>query len=379
MRGRDDRVDSIRGVMLAIMLIDHIGGAFKTLTWEPLGFVSAAEGFVFLSGYMFAVVYAKDHRSNHQLLSLSVKRAVFIYRYHISCLAIILVMAWAVPTLGYYWRTMLHPIPSDPLYYGIFSMLLIEAPKYFDILPMYFCFVLVTPLIIWALRKGLILGVAGLSIGVWLLGFYIDPVEALSALLGPLFRTMVFNLFSWQLLWTLGLLTGFYREQIRLFATRLRPLMLIALIGFGFLLFLSRHHWIGLAIDPALVVRTELGWLRVANFIAIALVFAWIISRVPIDMKLPWFCYIGRKSIQVFSFHILVVYLSVAIGWHILALGGEPLFALYTLGCLASLTVPAFLSYRLSARRKAVRRPKAHTSSASNPRPLTDDSSASES
>ncbi|RJS93382.1 OpgC domain-containing protein [Salinisphaera sp. Q1T1-3] len=81
-RGRaihDQRVDTLRGLMLVIMTIDHLG-PLSRFTMEPFGFVSAAWGFVFLSGYMVerprtcldpGLCVSPDHRLFH----VSVRRA----------------------------------------------------------------------------------------------------------------------------------------------------------------------------------------------------------------------------------------------------------------------------------------------------------------
>src|SRR6266850_5514249 len=55
---RDRRLDALRGLMLVIITIDHLPSAFAAFTYQSLGFVSAAEGFVFLSGYVAGMVYA---------------------------------------------------------------------------------------------------------------------------------------------------------------------------------------------------------------------------------------------------------------------------------------------------------------------------------
>lgn len=43
--------------MLVLLAFDHYGGAVPYVTYEPLGFVSAAEGFIFLAGVMLGLLY----------------------------------------------------------------------------------------------------------------------------------------------------------------------------------------------------------------------------------------------------------------------------------------------------------------------------------
>ena len=47
---RDTLFDSLRGLLLVTMAINHIPSDLHPLTDGALGFVSSAEGFVFLSG-----------------------------------------------------------------------------------------------------------------------------------------------------------------------------------------------------------------------------------------------------------------------------------------------------------------------------------------
>src|SRR5215475_10069633 len=53
--GRDSRVDALRGLMLVGMTLDHLPAhPLLRLTKQSLAFVSAAQGFVFLSGMVSA-------------------------------------------------------------------------------------------------------------------------------------------------------------------------------------------------------------------------------------------------------------------------------------------------------------------------------------
>src|SRR5947208_3636809 len=56
--GRDPRLDLLRGFCVFAMIVDHIGGAswLYVLTGGNRGPVTAAEGFVFLSGLVLGIV-----------------------------------------------------------------------------------------------------------------------------------------------------------------------------------------------------------------------------------------------------------------------------------------------------------------------------------
>ena len=55
-RGRSWEIDALRGLMLVLMTTTHIPTRFSDPLGQPLGFVSAAEGFVLLSGFVAGMV-----------------------------------------------------------------------------------------------------------------------------------------------------------------------------------------------------------------------------------------------------------------------------------------------------------------------------------
>jgi hypothetical protein len=58
--GRDLRVDLLRGCAMAAMIIDHLAGSSVLYFLTDGGnFFTSAEGFVFISGFIAAVVYGR--------------------------------------------------------------------------------------------------------------------------------------------------------------------------------------------------------------------------------------------------------------------------------------------------------------------------------
>lgn len=55
---RENALDALRGLFLVVMAFNHDGGPLSRFTHEPIGFVSAAEGFLFLSGLATGWTYA---------------------------------------------------------------------------------------------------------------------------------------------------------------------------------------------------------------------------------------------------------------------------------------------------------------------------------
>src|SRR5687768_9046581 len=56
------QVDALRGLMLVLMTLTHLPTRIASPAGQPFGFVSAAEGFVLLSGFMAGLVYATRER-----------------------------------------------------------------------------------------------------------------------------------------------------------------------------------------------------------------------------------------------------------------------------------------------------------------------------
>ncbi len=89
---RDLRIDTIRGLLLVLITLNHSGNWAAAewwvhhVTWQPLGYVSAAEGFVFVSGFMFARVSAPSVAHPAVLWQAARRRACHIYIYHLFLL-----------------------------------------------------------------------------------------------------------------------------------------------------------------------------------------------------------------------------------------------------------------------------------------------------
>lgn len=349
---RDLRLDTLRGVFLAIMMIDHLGTRMVELTYQPLGFVSAAAGFVMLSGYMNAYTSPAVDPGLTALMRLAWKRAVRVYRYHFILLLALLVLA---VLMSLYLRrpTMLYPEHGGALAMLVYGALLLHQPSYMDILPMYFFFLLLSAPLLLALHRGHDRAVIASSIACWLLGQFIDPQEWLHARLGTGAKAGSFNLLAWQLLWVTGLYIGFLHKVRRrtAFFQRRAYLWIAVIVAAGF--FLARHQWLPLG-DAMLayVEKDDLRILRVANIASQIVIFCWLIRLVPVGRGLPWFSLLGRYALPVFSFHVLLVYLLDPLTWRIIYWSGHAVNFLYTAAVLASLSLPA-LFYRAYERQLA--------------------------
>ena len=216
---RDLRFDTLRGLFLVCMTINHLPTELRRYTDQSLGIFSSAEGFVFLSGLIAGWVYTRKYRTLGPggLMAASTDRAKSIYRWHIgSFLAAFVCVRATEIWLGYCSPTVPKLFFAHPLESLGLGLSLLYQPGLLDLLPMYCAFVLVMPLVIRALEAGHRWLVLGASAGIWLAVQWAPPVDG--APLYPI-NTGSFNLLAWQFLFLAGLVIGHARlsgqEQVQ--------------------------------------------------------------------------------------------------------------------------------------------------------------------
>src|ERR1700739_1345755 len=93
---RRPELDALRGLFLVWMTLTHLPTRLSNLVNQPFGFLSSAEGFVFMSGMLVAqlsVLFAQEsHNAVHTKLW---KRALRIYGYHLLMLVLVFTLAAA--------------------------------------------------------------------------------------------------------------------------------------------------------------------------------------------------------------------------------------------------------------------------------------------
>src|ERR1700761_8050796 len=219
---RKPEFDALRGLFLVWMTLTHLPTRMSDLVNQPFGFVSSAEGFVFLSAMLVATLYVHQVAENSEgVRSKLWNRALRIYGYHLLMLAVVftVVAAFAAHTHRAAVYNLLNFYLAHPATAIIGSLLLIYCPPLLDILPMYVTFLLLTPYVLsFAVRRGwgLILGLSGV---VWLLAQFglrtwvHSGIVHVTGLHIPLQETGAFNLFAWQAIWIFALWLGAKTSQ----------------------------------------------------------------------------------------------------------------------------------------------------------------------
>jgi hypothetical protein len=376
---RQPELDALRGLLLFWMTLTHLPTPVSAWANQPFGFVSAAEGFVFLSALLTGKIYASQAAAGFSTLRAGLwPRALRVYAYHLLLIAFAFTIgSLLAPTLH---RPMLHNLLSfyfaHPVAAAVSSIFLIYCPPLLDILPMYVLFLLITPLLFVAARRfswSLVLSISAL---IWLaaqFGFRVYFYAAISRLIGhhiPVGEMGAFDLFAWQFLWCAGIWLGTIIARpsansasapasapvspsasataptTRSFPTAVTVLATVIVVACACL----RRSWPTPIFWTGSLAILQDKWrfapLRILDFTAIGIVlwrFRPAIKRV---LNLPPLPAVGMSSLQVFSAHVVFVFCALALitqgssellhGWLAAAVIAVTLTGMLLTGILAS-------------------------------------------
>ncbi|MCC6626354.1 MAG: OpgC domain-containing protein [Chloroflexi bacterium] len=205
--GRDARLDLLRGCLIVAMLVDHLGGSswWYAVTGGNAFYVSAAEGFVFLSGLVMSLVYARVISRDGLCAATkrALRRAGTLYLMAIGLSA---AFYGASSLAGASWAEPLVDLPAAILH----SATLRRSDYLADVLMLYALLVLVAPLALALLARGravpLLLG----SAAIWG-GHQVGWTAPIDALLGG---PETFRPLAWQVIFVAGLVLGWHWRRL---------------------------------------------------------------------------------------------------------------------------------------------------------------------
>ena len=94
---RRPELDALRGLFLVWMTLTHLPTRFSDLVNSPFGFVSSAEGFVFISAVLVGRLYIRELLEDASGVRIRLwKRSLQIYGYHLLMLAFAFTVAAAI-------------------------------------------------------------------------------------------------------------------------------------------------------------------------------------------------------------------------------------------------------------------------------------------
>jgi hypothetical protein len=310
---RDLRLDILRGFAVFAMVVDHWGGNswLYGITGGDTFFVSAAEGFIFISGLVVGMVYGaialKEGIQAAQ--SKALKRALTLYK-----LTIALTILFAIFSLLFNlpWAKDLQV--GDALTF-VFNVITLRQVMYLTDIPLiYTILMLAAPLAIWLLASGRTRWLVGGSVALWIAA---QVSSAPAQLPWPIAGGTAFNPAAWQLLFFIAMAIGYHRDIIARTFSRVPRIPYFVLMGAISLWFIQLYQT-----DGAFLARLSPGMDTHAFLLQFFLKSALAPGRLIASFFFFQFAYLALT--------VLWRPIQVVLGWFLLPLGQTALYG-YTM------------------------------------------------
>jgi hypothetical protein len=337
---RDLRIDFIRGVVMFILVVNHIEAFswFGLLTWERFGIATGGEGFVILSGFVLGMIYRDriERDGWGSAIDRLVDRSLQLYRINLFViLSVFLLNLLPFPdasaAMTYVNRESgavypLYPGSEEPMSRWIARFLLLRAgPHQFQIMGLYVILIFATPAALWLIRHrrtGMLLGLSWIA--------YAAQQAWPSRPTGAQFE-YAFPVLAWQLPFFHGLAAGCHRDRVAALWRDIRFRRLFLAVGTPILLlclFYALNNpnprlpdWAKMsAIPPDTFWTIYEGWFRkdmlgigrLVNYFFLLSFGYLLLTHLwrPIHRALGWFFVpVGQASLYVFIVHVYLVML----------------------------------------------------------------------
>lgn len=339
-------IDGMRGYFLVFMLINHlvfVGGLWLVeINHRQLAFVEDAQGFVFLSGFLIGLVYARrmlEHGRREGSRKVYA-RALELYGYAMGLIVTVLLVRKMLPGGDEaLWNWLGDSNLADPTRLIAIATFAFQ-PTFMDILPQYTVYMLAAPPLIWLCLRGKWAHVLTGSLLVWIaaqLGLQRLLTVPLDALImgsdGQGVRVS-FNMMGWQIVFFTALVIGTLSAQGKIDWSRafspdqtFLPKAAFAICLFFLPLRIATAH--GLMPDfvadklNVMAIRSDFGLVYLVNFAAVAVGTSWLIIAGPrhqstivrrIAAAISWVFtlrflqLLGRHSLHVYVWHVAIAY-----------------------------------------------------------------------
>ena len=219
---RDVRIDLLRGFCVFVMIVDHVGGEASwlyVLTGGNRFIVSAAEGFLLLSGFSMGMVHHVIIRTKgiRAMIGKVLGRAWLLYT-----LTVVLTIAFAAVSdaLGDPYVELQTPAKGK-VDFAVSVITFHRTYSLTDILVLYTLLILMAGPLLWLIARGYTGGVLAASVTAWVV-FQLWPERIPRAWQ---ITDGGFPFSAWQLIFVTGLVVGYHRERLAPF---LKPRALAA-------------------------------------------------------------------------------------------------------------------------------------------------------
>ncbi|HEU5125679.1 MAG TPA: OpgC domain-containing protein [Verrucomicrobiae bacterium] len=313
---RDAYLDHWRGLFHVLMLVDHLPFLFPGLFtliagwFEFLGYVSVAEGFVLLSGYVTGLVYTRVKQENGSaaMWRKALGRAFTIYFTYAAAVMLLIILVKWLGAANVSWGSWGHLLDEPLPLASVEVASLVWQPSFLEILPMYSLFLVFAPVMIALLDRKRHWLVIGASVSLWIAnqfgirGRLLNSVGIEAAHLG------YFNFFAWQILFVAGMICGHRTYRVNRPWLPKNATLAFAAYFTAIIFFAWHHRLLEIPINARWVERSSMGALRLLNFACLAFLAARF--REPIGKVIGWkgLAFLSRHSLQVFAFHLIPIY-----------------------------------------------------------------------
>lgn len=217
--GRDPRLDLLRGFCVFAMIVDHIGGTswLYAITGGNRGPVTAAEGFVFLSGLVLGIVSRRrlERDGLRAAARAALRRAWTLYALCVALTGIFVAVTVTTDLALWVDRALLGDTAgwtaSEWAELAVSIVLLRFTWHGTDILALYAVLLAAAPLALFLLAEGRAWTLLGGSSALWL-AYQLAPERA--AVPWPIEHAAMFPVAAWQVLFVTALVLGYHRAEI---------------------------------------------------------------------------------------------------------------------------------------------------------------------
>lgn len=321
MHERDDRIDFLRGVALIAMFIDHVPASpLSLLTFRSFSFCDAAELFFFLSGMTASIIYLPQLREAGLVVALVriLRRAWQLYAAQMMLLVFVAAeVALIVAATGnqdYFGGFRIRHFFDQTDATILPALLLSYQPAYLDILPVYVVLFLALPLVLYGLARRAWV-VFALSTALYLA----VQAEGWTFHSYPWNVGWQFNPLAWQFIFVMGATFGAFERVPQIVRSKWAIAIAAAIAAVCAVVQLS------VALNPYIPVipslwawipdasKSDLGWLRLLSFAALAILAARILprrGRIDRHIAVAAVVACGRHSLAAFSLSVLLALLG---------------------------------------------------------------------
>lgn len=301
-QGRSIEVDFFRGLVLIVIVIDHIpGSALSHLTLHAYALCDTAEVFVFLGGYASAAAYEAvlAHRGAGAAQGRFFKRSWEIYRAYLLT-AVLTLLSGALLAASHLNATAADlsgwaPFAAHPVRETLHTLSLTRQPYLSSVLPMYVIFALCVPVTVPFARRAPFAALAT-SLVIWALAPQLAGLLRVSDL-----ANWSFNPFAWQLMFVFGILCRLHPMSADFKASAMARWIL--LLAFAAVAAFAAVKLFVLTQPLPGAMKQHLAFSRVVNFIGVAIVAAYFVHRGTIARlaaHLPSVVTVGRTGLVCF-------------------------------------------------------------------------------